>query len=152
MHCWPCVDPRPQVFRARWRGEVIAAKLVPFMSLVAQQHSIPLSLMSAAAGTSTTDQSRSAAAAGAAGLSGQHPSTPSDAATSHPLNQMGVGVQFSAASLRAIKVEIRVLSQLSHPNIVAFKGACLAPPHICILEEVSVPSGPKSVHACVFTV
>jgi hypothetical protein len=33
-------------------------------------------------------------------------------------------------------VEIRVLSQLSHPNIVAFKGACMAPPHICILEEV----------------
>lgn len=53
---------------------------------------------------------------------------------------MRLGVQFSSASLRAIKVEIRVLSQLSHPNIVAFKGACLAPPHICILEEVSTRS------------
>jgi serine/threonine protein kinase len=46
-------------------------------------------------------------------------------------------MQFSAASLRAIKMEIKVLSQLSHPNIVAFKGACLAPPHICILEELA---------------
>jgi serine/threonine protein kinase len=34
-------------------------------------------------------------------------------------------------------MEIKVLSQLSHPNIVAFKGACLAPPHICILEELA---------------
>jgi hypothetical protein len=49
---------------------------------------------------------------------------------------MRLGVQFSSASLRAIKVEIRVLAQLSHPNIVAFRGACMAPPHICILEEV----------------
>jgi serine/threonine protein kinase len=46
-------------------------------------------------------------------------------------------MQFSAASLRSIKMEIKVLSQLSHPNIVAFKGACLAPPHICILEELA---------------
>jgi serine/threonine protein kinase len=46
-------------------------------------------------------------------------------------------MQFSAASLRAIKMEIKVLSQLSHPNIVVFKGACLAPPHICILEELA---------------
>jgi len=41
---------------------------------------------------------------------------------------MGVGMQYSAAALRAIEVEIRVLSQLCHPHIIAFKGACLAPP------------------------
>lgn len=115
-----------QVFRARWRNEVLAAKLVPFMSIVAQQHhNMGLSLLSAAP---------DAAAAAAATASGQ-PTLHSASAASQ-LSGMRLGVQFSSASLRAIKVEIRVLSQLSHPNIVAFKGACLAPPHICILEEV----------------
>jgi hypothetical protein len=31
----------------------------------------------------------------------------------------------------------RVLSSLSHPRIVSFLGACLAPPNICILEELA---------------
>jgi len=106
------------VFRARWRGEVVAAKLVPFMSLVAQNHSMSVSLVSAAVGAPDV----AAAAAGGP--------------DSSQLSNMRLGVQFSSASLRAIKLEIRVLSQLSHPNIVAFKGACMAPPHICILEEV----------------
>lgn len=117
-----------QVFRARWHDEVIAAKLVPFMSLVAQQHhSMALSLVSAAVGTPDP------AAAGA----GQPSSSNVTGTDGSQLGNMRLGVQFSSGSLRAIKVEIRVLSQLSHPNIVAFKGACLAPPHICILEEVS---------------
>lgn len=116
-----------QVFRARWHDEVIAAKLVPFMSLVAHTQ-LSVSLLGAELsghGTST--------GAGAAGSSSMSPrpsgSTAADA--------MGVGMQFSAASLRAIKMEIKVLSQLSHDNIVAFKGACLAPAHICILEELA---------------
>lgn len=118
------------MFRARWRDEVIAAKLVPFMSLVAQQHhSMSMSLVSAAVGTS---DATSAAAAGQPPLS-QGTGTTTDGSQ---LGNMRLGVQFSSGSLRAIKVEIRVLSQLSHPNIVAFKGACMAPPHICILEEV----------------
>jgi hypothetical protein len=116
-----------QVFRARWRDEVIAAKLVPFMSLVAQQHhSMGLSLVSAA-----PDAAAAAAAAGGQQALGSH-----NGSAASQLSSMRLGVQFSSASLRAIKVEIRVLSQLSHPNIVSFKGACLAPPHICILEEV----------------
>lgn len=31
----------------------------------------------------------------------------------------------------------RVLSRLEHPRIVRFLGACLASPHICILEELA---------------
>lgn len=119
-----------QVFRARWQGEVIAVKLVPFMSLVAQHHNASISLVSAAVGP--TD---AAAAAGGQLQSHQLSYVAGDASQ---LSGMRLGVQFSSASLRAIKVEIRVLSQLSHPHIVAFKGACIAPPHICILEEVSL--------------
>jgi hypothetical protein len=120
------------VFRARWRDEVIAAKLVPFMSLVAQQHhSMSVSLVSAAVGTPEA----------AAAALGQPSSSNVTGTDGSQLGNMRLGVQFSSGSLRAIKVEIRVLSQLSHPNIVAFKGACLAPPHICILEEVSRSAG-----------
>jgi hypothetical protein len=36
----------------------------------------------------------------------------------------------------------RVLSSLQHPCIVRFLGACLAPPHICILEELAQVSAP----------
>lgn len=122
---WICLRCDTQVFRARWRGEVVAAKLVPFMSLVAQNHSMSVSLVSAAVGAPD-------AAAAAGGTD------------SSQLSNMRLGVQFSSASLRAIKLEIRVLSQLSHPHIVAFKGACMAPPHICILEEVR--QGEQSKH------
>jgi hypothetical protein len=100
------------------------------MSLVAQQHhSMGLSLVSAAP---------DAAAAAAAAASGQQALGSQNGSAASQLSSMRLGVQFSSASLRAIKVEIRVLSQLSHPNIVSFKGACLAPPHICILEEVRI--------------
>ena len=123
-----------QVFRARWHDEVVAAKLVPFMSLVAQHHNASISLVSAAVGTPDA----------ASDTAQQHGSTASDA----HLSNMRLGVQFSSASLRAIKVEIRVLSQLSHPNIIAFKGACMAPPHICILEEVGSLGKVKKHPAC----
>jgi hypothetical protein len=125
-----------QVFRARWRDEVVAAKLVPFMSLVAQQHhSMSVSLVSAA--VETSDAAAAAAAAAAAGQPPPgHAVTAASGSDASQLSSMRLGVQFSSASLRAIKVEIRVLAQLLHPNIVAFRGACMAPPHICILEEV----------------
>lgn len=133
------------MFRARWHDEVIAVKLVPFMSLVAQQHhtATSMSLVSAAAVGGAADAAASGLlAASSAGPSShlhqqQHQAAAdSAAAAASQLSSMRLGVQFSSASLRAIKVEIRVLSQLSHPHIIAFKGACMAPPHICILEEV----------------
>eukprot|EP00198_Chlamydomonas_reinhardtii_P012635 XP_001701972.1 mitogen activated protein kinase kinase kinase 8 [Chlamydomonas reinhardtii] len=34
-------------------------------------------------------------------------------------------------------VAVKVLSRLSHPHIVQFFGACLAPPHVCIVEELA---------------
>ena len=40
--------------------------------------------------------------------------------------------------------ELLVMSQLDPPNIVAVKGACLAPPDLCIVEEL-VEGG--SLHA-----
>jgi serine/threonine protein kinase len=124
-----------QVFQARWRDEVIAAKLVPFMSLVAHHHHLPVTLTSAVP----------AAAATAAGTAASNPQAAaldnppfSAAATGHNDDlMMGLGMKYSAAALKAIKMEIRVLSQLCHPHIIAFKGACLAPPHICILEELA---------------
>lgn len=114
-----------QVFRARWHKDVIAVKLVPFMSLFTH-HTLPVSLVSAA-------EPGAVQSTGAAAVSGNGLAQPATAAA----DLLGVGMQFSAAALRAIKMEIRVLSQLSHKNIVAFKGACLAPPHICILEELA---------------
>lgn len=116
-----------QVFKARWKDDVIAVKLVPFMSLVTH-HNYSVSLVSAA----EPADGQQAAASGADPGGFAQPTAPSAAA-----ELMNVGMQFSAASLRAIKQEIKVLSQLSHENIVAFKGACLAPPHICILEELA---------------
>lgn len=114
-----------QVFRARWHDDLIAVKLVPFMSLVTH-HNLSVALVSAA-------EPGAAQSTGAAAGSGNALGQPGTAAA----DLMGVSMQFSAAALRAIKMEIRVLSQLSHKNIVAFKGACLAPPHICILEELA---------------
>ena len=31
----------------------------------------------------------------------------------------------------------QVLSRLSHPHIISFFGACLAPPNVCIVEELA---------------
>eukprot|EP00775_Hariotina_reticulata_P006309 gene6309-6544_t len=122
-----------QVFQARWRDEVIAAKLVPFMSLVAHHHHLPVTLTSAdpAAAAASAAVSSPPAAAGES-----HHFRPVAAGHNEEL-MMGLGMRYSAAALRAIKMEIRVLSQLCHPHIIAFKGACLAPPHICILEELA---------------
>ncbi|MEW5310639.1 MAG: hypothetical protein WDW38_002418 [Sanguina aurantia] len=45
---------------------------------------------------------------------------------------------YCSKSLDSLKQEIQVLSRLRHPNIVAFYGACLAPPNVCIVEELAV--------------
>ncbi|WIA08756.1 hypothetical protein OEZ85_008179 [Tetradesmus obliquus] len=95
-----------QVFRARWRHEVLAAKLVPFMSLVAHtSQCLPVTLVSADhhAGSSSS-------AAGLARTASPQP--PGSAAAASPsttaaADAVGVGMQFSAASLRAIKMEIK---------------------------------------------
>jgi hypothetical protein len=36
------------------------------------------------------------------------------------------------------------MSRLSHPHIIRFFGACLAPPHVCIVEELAAGG---SLHA-----
>ncbi|WIA28812.1 hypothetical protein OEZ86_011341 [Tetradesmus obliquus] len=96
-----------QVFRARWRHEVLAAKLVPFMSLVAHtSQCLPVTLVSA-------DQhaGSSSSAAGLARTASPQPPGPAAAAspsTTAAADAVGVGMQFSAASLRAIKMEIKV--------------------------------------------
>ena len=36
--------------------------------------------------------------------------------------------------------EISVLSRLHHPHIIKFYGACLTPPHVCLIEELAVCS------------
>ncbi|KXZ44336.1 hypothetical protein GPECTOR_69g429 [Gonium pectorale] len=40
-------------------------------------------------------------------------------------------------AVESIRQEVQVLSRLSHPHIVQFYGACLAPPHVCIVEELA---------------
>jgi serine/threonine protein kinase len=41
-----------------------------------------------------------------------------------------------ADELASFTSEVAVLSRLCHPCIVQFLGACLAPPHACMLEEL----------------
>lgn len=48
--------------------------------------------------------------------------------------------------LESLKSEIEVLSRLQHPNIICFYGACLVPPHICILEELATGSLAYRLH------
>lgn len=48
--------------------------------------------------------------------------------------------------LESLKSEIEVLSRLQHPNIICFYGACLVPPHICILEELATCSLASRLH------
>jgi serine/threonine protein kinase len=43
----------------------------------------------------------------------------------------------SAAELESFRQEVRVLSRLQHDRIICLRGACLAPPHICIVEELA---------------
>ncbi|KAL6761013.1 kinase-like domain-containing protein [Haematococcus lacustris] len=47
------------------------------------------------------------------------------------------GASYSARSLDSLKQEIQVLSRLQHPHIVRFIGACLAPPNVCIVEQLA---------------
>jgi serine/threonine protein kinase len=56
----------------------------------------------------------------------------------HQQQQLVTLAAATGSSLRAVLREISTLAGLSHPHIVAFKGACLAPPHIAILEELAV--------------
>jgi hypothetical protein len=35
---------------------------------------------------------------------------------------------------------MRILSRLRHPNVVGLLGGCLAPPNICIVEELMATS------------
>ena len=55
-----------------------------------------------------------------------------------------LGARPSRAALRAFKREVAVLSRLRHPCVVRLLGACLAPPDLCIVEEL-VEGG--SLHA-----
>eukprot|EP00884_Botryococcus_braunii_P000534 jgi/Botrbrau1/10481/Bobra.0133s0085.1 len=43
----------------------------------------------------------------------------------------------SATELESFRQEVRVLSRLQHDRIICLRGACLAPPHICIVEELA---------------
>ena len=55
-----------------------------------------------------------------------------------------LGARPSRGALRAFKREVAVLSRLRHPCVVRLLGACLAPPDLCIVEEL-VEGG--SLHA-----
>lgn len=50
----------------------------------------------------------------------------------------------SATELDSLQREVDVLSRLQHPRIVRLLGACMAPPTLCLVEEL-VPGG--SLHA-----
>ena len=47
-----------------------------------------------------------------------------------------LGARPSRGALRAFKREVAVLSRLRHPCVVRLLGACLAPPDLCIVEEL----------------
>ena len=42
-----------------------------------------------------------------------------------------------AGELESFRQEVQVLSGLAHERIICLLGACLAPPHICIVEELA---------------
>ena len=42
-----------------------------------------------------------------------------------------------ASELESFRQEVQVLSGLQHERIICLLGACLAPPHICIVEELA---------------
>lgn len=42
-----------------------------------------------------------------------------------------------ASELESFRQEVQVLSGLAHERIICLLGACLAPPHICIVEELA---------------
>ncbi|CAL5219257.1 g1053 [Coccomyxa viridis] len=42
-----------------------------------------------------------------------------------------------AGELESFRQEVQVLSGLQHERIICLLGACLAPPHICIVEELA---------------
>ncbi len=44
---------------------------------------------------------------------------------------------YSARSLDALRQEVQVLSRVAHPHVVRFLGACLAPPNVCIVEQLA---------------
>ncbi|KAF8072740.1 hypothetical protein HT031_000400 [Scenedesmus sp. PABB004] len=97
-----------QVFRARWRGQVIAVKLVPFMTLTPPQPPHPpLALVSAAP--------PDGGGGGGAPRPGSH--GPGPAAAPGGALAGGMGLAASAASLRAVRGEIRVLSQVVHRDL-----------------------------------
>lgn len=47
------------------------------------------------------------------------------------------GSTYCAKSLDSLRQEVQVLSRLSHPHIIRFWGACLAPPNVCLVEELA---------------
>ncbi|GIL45516.1 hypothetical protein Vafri_2729, partial [Volvox africanus] len=49
----------------------------------------------------------------------------------------GDGGTVCPQAMESIRQEVQVLSRLSHPHIVQFYGACLAPPNVCIVEELA---------------
>ncbi|KAG2501064.1 hypothetical protein HYH03_000883 [Edaphochlamys debaryana] len=49
----------------------------------------------------------------------------------------GEGGAVCPAAVESIRQEVQVLSRLSHPHIIRFFGACLAPPNVCIVEELA---------------
>lgn len=54
--------------------------------------------------------------------------------------------KYGSKELDSLKSEIEVLSRLQHPNIICFYGACLVPPHVCILEELASSSLANRLH------
>ena len=52
----------------------------------------------------------------------------------------GVFENENSRELENFAQEVTVLSRLHHPHIIEFYGACLTPPHVCLVEELAVCS------------
>jgi len=52
------------------------------------------------------------------------------------LHSTRAGALPTKRALRGFKREVAVLSRLRHPCVVRLLGACLTPPHVCIVEEL----------------